>query len=274
MLDFQRWSRCATQLYLTFIPPHFVLLQSGQKDDRTAEEIHGELVTLRHQLDMNSQTNAGVVEQFRNRQAEIAKLKQTIEEREEKLVKVEQRITRTRVSAIPDSWRRVAKFNFQALWEPALKNLVDSIGEKFSAAFDRIGCAGEVKVAEHDDYDKWTIDILVKFRDNEKLQLLTAETQSGGVSFVTKICNLDLTFCTGTIVDHYSVPYEFDGTCPGTVLSRRRDQPRDGRTGRACCPQLSCRRHLQTRQWPILPDYTQATSRPDVPRAHEGSLRQ
>ena len=59
---------------------------------------------------------------------------------------------------------------------------MDSIGEKFSAAFDRIGCAGEIKIAEHDDYDKWAIDILVKFRDDEKLQLLTAERQSGGVS--------------------------------------------------------------------------------------------
>ena len=30
--------------------------------------------------------------------------------------------------------------------------------------------------------DKWAIDILVKFRDTEKLQLLTAQRQSGGVS--------------------------------------------------------------------------------------------
>lgn len=73
----------------------------------------------------------------------------------------------------------------QALWHPALQELVESIGEKFSAAFDRIGCAGEVKISENDDYDKWAIDILVKFRDDEKLQLLTAERQSGGVSLST-----------------------------------------------------------------------------------------
>ena len=77
---------------------------------------------------------------------------------------------------------RPAHAFMQGYWEPALRDLVDSIGEKFSAAFDRIGCAGEIKIAEHEDYDKWAIDIMVKFRDHEKLQLLTGERPSGGVS--------------------------------------------------------------------------------------------
>ena len=92
-------------------------------------------------------------------------------------------------------------------WQPALEKLVASIGEKFSAAFDRkhirhsvvtiwnfwltadlrscfflgISCAGEIRISQHDEYEKWAIDILVKFRDSEKLQLLTAHRQSGGV---------------------------------------------------------------------------------------------
>ena len=45
-----------------------------------------------------------------------------------------------------------------------------------------IGCAGQINVAQNEDFDKWAIDILVKFRDDEKLQLLTGERQSGGVS--------------------------------------------------------------------------------------------
>jgi hypothetical protein len=44
-----------------------------------------------------------------------------------------------------------------------------------------IGCAGEIQIAPHEDYAQWAIDILVKFRDNEKLQLLTGQRQSGGV---------------------------------------------------------------------------------------------
>lgn len=45
-----------------------------------------------------------------------------------------------------------------------------------------IGCSGEVRISEHADYDLWGIDILVKFRDTEALQLLTGQRQSGGVS--------------------------------------------------------------------------------------------
>ena len=47
-------------------------------------------------------------------------------------------------------------------WQPALEGLVRSIGKKFSAAFDRIGCAGEVSLTPHDDYDKWAITIMVR----------------------------------------------------------------------------------------------------------------
>lgn len=53
-----------------------------------------------------------------------------------------------------------------------------------------IGCAGEIKISRHEDYDKWAIDILVKFRDHEKLQLLTGERQSGGVSDGLKLAVL------------------------------------------------------------------------------------
>lgn len=49
-----------------------------------------------------------------------------------------------------------------------------------------IGCAGEIRIREHEDYEQWAIDILVKFRDAEPLQLLTGQRQSGGVSVVTK----------------------------------------------------------------------------------------
>ena len=48
-----------------------------------------------------------------------------------------------------------------------------------------ISCAGEIRISEHEDYEKWAIDILVKFRDSEKLQLLTAHRQSGGVRSIS-----------------------------------------------------------------------------------------
>jgi hypothetical protein len=43
---------------------------------------------------------------------------------------------------------------------------------------------GEVHLEENEDYDKWAIVILVKFRASEKLQPLTAQRQSGGVCII------------------------------------------------------------------------------------------
>ncbi|PSR78324.1 hypothetical protein PHLCEN_2v7446 [Hermanssonia centrifuga] len=142
-------------------------------DGRSAQDVQGELDQLKAELEMNMHTNAGVVDQYRKRQIEIANLSQKIEDRDEKIQKLEHRIKSTRDK-----------------WEPALMRLVDSIGEKFSSAFDRIGCAGEIKVSRDADYDKWAIDILVKFRDDEKLQLLTGERQSGGERSLTTILYL------------------------------------------------------------------------------------
>jgi chromosome segregation ATPase len=86
-----------------------------------------------------------------------------------------------------------------------IRKLVSDINEKFSAAFQRnvstlflielwthlvilgIHCVGEVAVDESEDFDKWGINIYVKFRDNEKLQLLTGQRQSGGERSVTTI---------------------------------------------------------------------------------------
>ena len=38
-----------------------------------------------------------------------------------------------------------------------------------------------MRLTRDDDYEKWGIDILVKFRDTEQLKPLTGQRQSGGV---------------------------------------------------------------------------------------------
>ncbi|KAI9341040.1 P-loop containing nucleoside triphosphate hydrolase protein [Zopfochytrium polystomum] len=68
-------------------------------------------------------------------------------------------------------------------WLPVLKELIGKISDAFSASFDAIGCAGEVKLKQEEDFDKWGINIFVKFRESEKLQALTAHRQSGGSPF-------------------------------------------------------------------------------------------
>ncbi|TFK43988.1 P-loop containing nucleoside triphosphate hydrolase protein [Crucibulum laeve] len=142
-------------------------------EQRTLEELQSDLETERASLDLVLGTNPGVLEEYEKRQRDIERLKATIEERQRKADKVERQI-------------KTARDN----WKPALEQLVASIGEKFSAAFDRIGCAGEIRISEHEDYEKWAIDILVKFRDSEKLQLLTGQRQSGGERSLTTILYL------------------------------------------------------------------------------------
>jgi chromosome segregation ATPase len=145
----------------------------GSVHDRSVNDLRTELDVQRANLDMISLTNPGVVEQYERRKDEIEALTKTIEEREKVTRRVEREIK-----------------NARDRWQPALEQLVASIGKKFSAAFDRIGCAGEIRISPHDDYDKWAIDILVKFRDNEKLQLLTGQRQSGGERSLTTILYL------------------------------------------------------------------------------------
>ncbi|KAG6460056.1 hypothetical protein O3G_MSEX011737 [Manduca sexta] len=49
--------------------------------------------------------------------------------------------------------------------------------------FEKMGCAGEVKLVKggsEEDFDKYGISIMVRFRAEEQLQQLTRHTQSGG----------------------------------------------------------------------------------------------
>ncbi|KAJ3780522.1 hypothetical protein GGU10DRAFT_391209 [Lentinula aff. detonsa] len=142
-------------------------------DLRTADEYRAELESQQAQLELVSKTQPGVIEQYERRKKEIKQLEKTLEERQRNAAKIERNIQQT--------------LNH---WKSALEKLVGSIGQKFSAAFDRIGCAGEIRISENEDYDKWAIDILVKFRDEEKLQLLTGQRQSGGERSLTTILYL------------------------------------------------------------------------------------
>jgi len=147
--------------------------ESGKAHERSADQLRDELETLQQKLELVLGTDPGVIEQYERRKEEIKSLSRKVEERERQAAKVEKSI-------------KVARDN----WHPALQDLVASIGTKFSEAFDRIGCAGELQLTPHDDYEKWAITILVKFRDTEQLQQLTAHRQSGGERSLTTILYL------------------------------------------------------------------------------------
>ncbi|KAI9462755.1 P-loop containing nucleoside triphosphate hydrolase protein [Russula earlei] len=147
--------------------------ESGKAHERSAEQLRDELETLRQKLELVLGTEPSVIEQYERRKEEIRSLSRKVEEREQQAAKIEKSI-------------KVARDN----WHPALQSLITSIGTKFSEAFDRIGCAGELQLTSHDDYEKWAITILVKFRDTEQLQQLTAHRQSGGERSLSTILYL------------------------------------------------------------------------------------
>ncbi len=53
-----------------------------------------------------------------------------------------------------------------------------------------LGCVGEVKVHKEPDFEKWGVEILVKFRDQDELMPLSEHRQSGGEKAVTIISYL------------------------------------------------------------------------------------
>ncbi|XP_063852598.1 LOW QUALITY PROTEIN: structural maintenance of chromosomes protein 5-like [Scylla paramamosain] len=66
-------------------------------------------------------------------------------------------------------------------WLPHMTRLVANISDRFSDFMAQMGYAGEVGLIEKDeDFDSYGIDIKVKFRDEQPLQQLTAQHQSGG----------------------------------------------------------------------------------------------
>ncbi|KZV88580.1 P-loop containing nucleoside triphosphate hydrolase protein [Exidia glandulosa HHB12029] len=145
----------------------------GLTQTSSVDEVQAKIETEKAKLELNIATNPAVVRQYEEREREILALQATVAEKEAKKKRLE---------------KGIAKVKDQ--WLPALKQLVASINEKFSAAFERVHCAGEVHISEDEDYDKWAIDIMVKFRDSERLQLLTGHRQSGGERSLTTILYL------------------------------------------------------------------------------------
>ncbi|KAL4709644.1 hypothetical protein ACJJTC_007375 [Scirpophaga incertulas] len=73
--------------------------------------------------------------------------------------------------------------NLRAAWLPPVQDLVRAIDRNFGEMFAQLGCAGEANLdtsAGDDEYGKYGVCILVKFRSSEQLQPLTRHAQSGG----------------------------------------------------------------------------------------------
>lgn len=132
-----------------------------------------EYVDLQAKLDGAPAVSNEVVRRYEEKKAKIAELRGMIEGYEAEQQGLQKSIERKR-----------------SKWEPRLQGLIKKVNGKFADAFERFSCNGEITLSygEQEGPDKglffenWCVEIRVKFRENEELQLLTAERQSGGVS--------------------------------------------------------------------------------------------
>lgn len=145
-----------------------------ESDEESAASLEAQLERANAQLDVPWGVGPGVMETFRTRKERMAELKRAID-----AGRAERHKLTTHIERLENQWL------------PALESLIAAVNERFSAAFARLGCAGEVRLARDEDhYEKWGIDILVKFRDTERLQLLTGQRQSGGERSLSTILYL------------------------------------------------------------------------------------
>lgn len=75
-------------------------------------------------------------------------------------------------------------------WLPPLRAIIGKISDSFSSYFRELGCAGEVHLYEAEEFDKYGVEIRVKFREGDKLQQLTEHHQSGGERAVSTMLYL------------------------------------------------------------------------------------
>jgi len=138
--------------------------------EKTLEDVEREIGTERAKLEVIQASNPQALEEFENWTRRIERERANHASQEAKLADLNTKIDRIR-----------------SRWEPKLDELVGRINEAFSYNFEQISCAGEVGVHKDEDFDKWAIEIKVKFRENETLQRLDQHRQSGGERAVSTI---------------------------------------------------------------------------------------
>lgn len=139
----------------------------------TIGELQSRLAEKEAELEYMIAIRPGVREEYMERQRKIEELTSTMQKMSKDKEKKDEKVNR-----------------LHSQWYTALTALVQNVSERFARAFQAVGNAGQVRIAENPDYDLWGIEILVKFRDNEQLQLLTAHRQSGGERSISTITYL------------------------------------------------------------------------------------
>ncbi|XP_075985981.1 structural maintenance of chromosomes 5 [Anticarsia gemmatalis] len=121
---------------------------------------------LQTRMDCMDQGDEQVIKEYEEREKLIAKLKNEVNSSSDTNKLLEKKME-----------------TIKSQWLPPLENLLRDIDRSFGDMFSKLGCAGEIKLEKgesDEDFDKYGISILVRFRASEQLQQLTRHAQSGG----------------------------------------------------------------------------------------------
>merc|ERR1719203_2463410 len=137
----------------------------------------------------NITDNPNVMRDYTERKKDIARLQEQLDE-----------------AGGEKEMKRKSLANKLEAWDAALHNIIRDVSRKFSTYMKEVGCAGEVRLytaganeaSENDgdgenvryNFKDWGVEILVKFREKASLQVLSAQTHSGGERSVSTIMYL------------------------------------------------------------------------------------
>ncbi|OKL61752.1 hypothetical protein UA08_02896 [Talaromyces atroroseus] len=172
----------ATMTTLQTQPDMVELFGSDEYRNISADQLEANIDSAKASLELTHEGSESIVKEFEDRQKAIDKLQDKLSSYQEKLADHEIGIREIR-----------------SQWEPRLDALVKTISDAFSDSFARIGCAGQVTIDKVEDepgpngepggsdFDQWSIQIQVKFRETENLSVLDSHRQSGGERAVSTI---------------------------------------------------------------------------------------
>jgi len=167
------------------------LKEAFQQYPDTLEEIDEMIHDEKARIECQYQSNPQVVKEYERRKKEISELSGQVEGQEKDLEHEQGQIA-----------------SLKERWLTPLQELVSRINEKYGDFFRMMGCAGEVALSSEqgeNNFDKYGIQIKVKFRSKDSLHVLTPFHQSGGERSVSTMLYLmalqELTKCPFRVVD-------------------------------------------------------------------------
>lgn len=128
-----------------YIPEMLQRMEAAK--DKTVESIDEDIQIEMAKFDVIQEADPGVLRDFEKRARDIEKLEAESATRQADMQDLDENIRALR-----------------AKWEPGLDELIRRINDAFSYNFEQISCAGEVGVHKDEDFDKWAVEIKVKFR--------------------------------------------------------------------------------------------------------------